>query len=84
MDIMDRINDLVSGYGDRLSAAGICCDVRKKYFEDDVRDSYYSGGLLRSVHRHMDEKKEKKKYKYVPNRYHAVILRFMPLEKGVL
>lgn len=84
MDIMDRINDLVQSYGDRLSAVGICCDVRKKYFEDSVSDSYHHNSLLRSIHRHIEEKKERKKYKFVPNRYHVVILQFMPLEKGVL
>ena len=83
MDVMDSIMELAERYRKRLNKAGLTVDIRKKYFENPVDDAGYSRGLLRSVERGINNKREKQ-YKNVPNRYYVVVLRFKPSEKGVL
>ena len=85
MDTVESIKSLVKSYEERLGSVGLACEVSKKYFEEAVQSFHLtSSGFLNGIRNRKAEKLENEKYKYAPNRYHVIVLRFKPIEQGVL
>ncbi len=81
---------LLERYRESLAACRLTCEISKKYFEmaPEERDTTSDRGLMglfALAERHLDKKREKKKkYNFIRNRYHCVILRFSPSETGLI
>lgn len=83
--IIDRINALVGKYKEDLTERGIKCSVSKRYFESNTPiATYASSNIFSMIDRYFAVRRENKKYKHQNNRYHAVVLCFLPTEKNLL
>ncbi len=76
---IDHVETLVSMYAPSLAEKGIVCTVSRRYFETSVISRLGSRFDLE-----WDEQREQERFHGVPNRYRGILLRFSPIEKGLL
>ena len=82
-DFIENVNLLVTEYDEQLSEAGIKCKVSKKYFEMNTPEvSSGHSDILNFIHEHIANKHENKKYKNQRNRYHCIVLTFLPISNN--
>jgi hypothetical protein len=86
-DIKEKVQALIDKYDSELSSKGIKILLSKRYFENAVEQrsgGHGIGGLLNSIERARDLKKEKELYKFQRNKYNCLVLTICPTEKGAL
>ena len=88
MDVIkQKAQSIVDKYEQELTANGIKITVSKRYFETAVGQRTASGGseIFNTIDRALDRKREEKRgYNYTNNKYHSIVLRVIPCEKGVV
>lgn len=79
-EFIEKVNLLVAKYDSQLSDVGIKCKVSKKYFETNAYElSRRNEDILDLIHYRIATKHENKKYKNQRNRYHCIVLTFLPI-----
>ena len=82
-EFFEKVNLLVAKYDSQLSDVGIKCKVSKKYFETNAPEvSSGHSDILNFIHEHIANKHENKKYKNQRNRYHCIVLTFLPISNN--
>ena len=83
----NEVQALLQKYEGRLAEKGIVITFSQKYREEDVRERQSSvgvGGILDTISKARDRKRENKTYHYEKNRYHCIVLTVSPLDKSLL
>ena len=86
-EFKEKVQALIDKYTPALSAKGLKILFAKRYFESEVGEQMSGvgyGSLLNSIEKAHDRKKEKRKYYFQRNRYHAIVLTVIPSDNATL
>ena len=86
-EFKEKVQALIDKYTPALSAKGLKILFAKRYFESDVDEQMSGvgyGSLLNPIENAHNRKKEKRKYYFQRNRYHAIVLTVVPSDNATL
>ena len=86
-ELKEKAQALIDIYTPELSGKGLKILLSKRYFEAEVDERFGAtgtGAIFNSIERARDRKKEKQKYYYERNRYHAIVITVTPDNKAIL
>lgn len=80
---MEQVTALAERYTPLLAEQGVTCTVSKRYFQTEVPYRTTDSDIFGAIDHYLDKRRERR-YQGYRNRYHCVILRFSPTEKGAV
>lgn len=85
-ELKERAQAVINKYTPELSSKGLKILLSKRYFESEVCERHGTPGypVFNSIERALDRKREKRKYKFVRNKYHTLVITTVPHENDAL